>query len=199
MDSKEAFLAPDVLAGVREIAAAFESRQVAHALIGGLATSYRSRPRSTRDIDFIVQVSQLALPALLDDLSERGFEFDLPTVIRQYVQQHMTVLSYRGVRVDWLKPMLPYYQHVIDRARVEQWLGVRICVASPESLILTKLLAFRSQDQIDIENLLAANRGDLDLAFIRQDWSMVAEPDDPRMLRFEQMVEQYYNPPPKGN
>jgi predicted nucleotidyltransferase len=195
MDSKEAFLAPDLVSGVREIAAVFESRKVAHALIGGVAVSYRSRPRSTRDIDFMVQVPQLALSALLDDLLQRGFEFDLNTVIRQYVQEHMTVLSYRGIRVDWLKPMLPIYQHVIDRAGKEEWLGTQVKVASPESLIVMKLLAFRAQDQIDLTNLLAANPGQLDLSFVRQEWLTVGEADDPRMLRFEQMVEQYYNPP----
>lgn len=194
MDSKESLLVPDLVAGVREMVAAFEALKVANALVGGVATAYRSRPRSTRDIDFIVQVPQLTLPRLLDDLERRGFEFDLHTVIRQYVQEHMTVLSYRGIRIDWLKPLIAIYQHVIDRAKSEEWLGTHVRVASPEGLILMKLLAFRDQDQIDITNLLAANRGQLDLDFIRQEWATVGEPDDPRMLRFDEMVANYYRP-----
>jgi hypothetical protein len=61
-------------------------------------------------------------------------------------------------------------------------------------LIVTKLLAFRSQDQVDIENLLAANRGQLDLDFIRTEWAQVATHDDPRLLRFNDMVARFYLP-----
>jgi hypothetical protein len=99
----------------------------------------------------------------------------------------MTVLRFRGVRIDW-----PVYQHVIDRARLEEWLVSQVRVASPESLILTKLIAFRDQDQIDIASLLAANRDQLDLEYIRQEWSTIAEPDDSSMARFEQMLVTYY-------
>jgi hypothetical protein len=57
------------------------------------------------------------------------------------------------------------------------------------------LIAFRTQDQLDIENLLAANRGQLDLELIRREWQTVANADDPRLRRFEEMVVQFYLPP----
>jgi hypothetical protein len=111
----------------------------------------------------------------------------------------MTALSFHGVRIDWLKPLLPLYQHVIDYARSESWLGCSVRIASAEGLILTKLLAFRSQDQIDIENLLAANRDHLDLDLIRSEWQTVAGLDDPRLQRFNDMVARLYLPlPPPG-
>jgi Nucleotidyl transferase of unknown function (DUF2204) len=194
--SESTDLPRDVIAGLQSIVGVFASQKITYALIGGVATSFRSRPRTTRDLDFIVQVSQLALPGLLEELEEQGFEFDLPTVVRQFVQEHMTALKYRGIKVDWLKPMLPIYQHVVDRAQPEQLLGVTVRVAAPESLILTKLLASRGQDQIDIENLLASNRGKLDLDFVRHEWNTVADFDDPRFVKFEDMLVRYYQPPP---
>src|SRR5207302_11023643 len=103
-----------------------------------------------------------------------------------------------GIRIDWLKPVIPCYQHVLDRARPELWLGQSIRIASPEGLILMKLLAFRGQDQVDIENLLAANRGQVDLGWVRREWQAVAGPDDPRLQRFEEMVTRLYLPPPQG-
>jgi len=130
------------------------------------------------------------------DLRARGFEFDNETTIRQWIREHLTVLSFRSIRIDWLKPVVPLYQHVIDLARPEPWLGCTIRIASPEGLILTKLVAFRSQDQVDIENLLAANRGQLDLDLIRREWETVATPDDPRTQRFNEMVARFYLPPP---
>src|SRR3954453_12692796 len=56
---------------VEAISDAFSSRSIRHALIGGLATSMRGRPRYTQDVDFLLEVPQLALPALLDDLVAR--------------------------------------------------------------------------------------------------------------------------------
>ena len=79
------------------------------------------------------------------------------------------------------------YQHVLDRATEEIWLDHPIRVASAEGLILIKMLAYRLQDQIDIENLVAAKRGELDMEWIRSEWEAVAPLSDPRMLRLEEL------------
>ena len=46
-----------------------------------------------------------------------------------------------------------------------------------------KLLAFRSQDLVDIENLVAAQRPTLDLEWIKTEWQSVANLEDPRTQR----------------
>jgi hypothetical protein len=171
------------------VAEALQQAQVNYALIGGLATGIRTHSRFTRDADFLLAVPQLKLPALLENLEHRGFTVDHPTVIRQWTREHLTVLSFHGIRVDWLKPVIPLYQHVLDRATDEIWLNHPIRVASAEGLILTKLLSFRLQDQVDIENLVRANRNSLDLDWIRSEWQSVAPLDDPRMVRLMELVE----------
>ena len=100
----------------------------------------------------------------------------------------MTVLTYHGIRIDWLKAIIPAYQHVLDRATEENWLDHKIRVASVEGLILLKLLAFRTQDQLDIENLVAAHREHLDLDWIKAEWQTIAPLDDPRMVRFLELA-----------
>ena len=153
-----------------------------------MATSYRSQPRFTKDLDFILNVPQLVLPPLLEDLQGRGFEFDLLPTIREWTEHHMVALSFRGIRIDWLKPVLPMYVHVLDRATEETWRDIPIRIASVEGLILLKLLAFRTQDQVDIENLVAAHRDTLDLDWIRAEWQAVTSLDDPRMRRLLELV-----------
>jgi predicted nucleotidyltransferase len=184
-------MAPDPLQSAEELhqglvaaAQALSQHQARYALIGGIATSFRSQPRFTKDIDFLLEVPALVLPRLLETLAARGFAFDTQATLRDWAQHHMTVLSFRGIRVDWLRPVLPVYVHVLDRATEEDWLGQPIRIASAEGLILLKLLAFRPQDQIDIENLVAGNPGTLDLDWIRAEWKTVASLDDPRMKRF---------------
>lgn len=184
----------NLMVALARIVQILEARCIDYALIGGIATGYRSRPRFTEDVDVLLQVPQLILPELLEDLHSAGFEFDLETAIREWTREHMTVLSFGGVRIDWLKPVLPCFQHVIDTAQPASWLGTTVRIASAEGLILLKLLSFRDQDRLDIQNLLAANRDELDLEFIRGEWDTVAGRDDPRLLQFEQMIRDFYDP-----
>jgi hypothetical protein len=163
---------------------------IPYALIGGMATSYRSQPRFTKDIGFLVNVPQPILPALLEELRRRGFDFDLLATIGEWARHLMVVLMYHGIRIDWLKPLIPVYLHVLNRATEETWLDQPIRMASAEGLILLNLLAFRTQDQIDIENLVAANRDTLDLNWIKAEWQAIADLDDPRVRRLLDLVDE---------
>ena len=180
---------------LKDVARCFESRGVRYALIGGVAVGIRSQIRATEDIDFIVEMPQIVLPRVLEDLQSLGFEMNLTEVIRRWNQEHMVVLSCRGVRMDWIKPLISLYKHVIDTATATTGELGTIRIATPEGLILTKLVAWRTQDQADIERLLAANRGQLDLDCVRREWQTVGESDDARMRRFDEMLAQFYSPP----
>jgi hypothetical protein len=191
-------LSHDLEAGLKALVESLLSRKLRFTLIGGLAVGYRSRPRFTRDIDILLEVPQLLLPPLLEDLLNRDFTFNPEQIIQEWTRDHLTVLSYHGVSIDWLKPVIPLYQHVLDQAKTEDFLGCSIPIASAESLILTKLIGFRGQDQIDIENLLAANQRQLDLEFIRREWLTLAEDTDPRYVKFQEMVGKFYRADPKA-
>ena len=75
----------------------------------------RGHPRFTQAVDVLLDVPQLVLPGLLDELARRGFTFDAATVIREYVQEHLTAFRYGSVRIDWLKPMLPLYAQSVPK------------------------------------------------------------------------------------
>jgi hypothetical protein len=192
MDSESTQLPDQLRTALARLVDAMNHFQIQYALIGGLASGYRSRPRFTRDIDLLLSIPQIVLPRLLELLEKRGFEFDHVAVIREFIQNHMTSLSFQGIQIDWLKPVIPLFQHVLDTAQVETTVEDGMRIASAEGLILMKLIAFRRQDQLDIEDLLAANRGQLDLEFIRQEWQAIEEPGDRRWSEFQQMVESYY-------
>jgi hypothetical protein len=178
----------DLKQAVLELAAAFAQFNAKNAVIGGIATSYRSQPRFTKDVDILLAIPQLALPGLLHELERRGFEFDLTKVITEWSQEHMTVLSFRGIRIDGLKPVITAYVHILERATEEPWFQQPIRVASAEGLILLKLLAFRTQDLVDIENLVAAHRATLDLDWIKTEWQTEASLEDPPMRRLLELV-----------
>ncbi len=182
-------LSHELVRAVELLSDAFVIRSIRHALIGGLATSMRGRPRFTRDVDFLLDVPQLVLPGLLDDLLARGFSLDPAVVIAEYVREHITAFSFGPVRIDWLKPVLPFYARALADAQPMDWSeGHSIHVATGEGLILTKMVAFRPHDQMDIETLLTANRDTIDTAIIRAEWSSFAKSEPERTAWLEEVI-----------
>src|SRR4029077_10995678 len=98
------------------------------------------------------------------------------------------VLWCNQVRIDLMQPILPLYAHVLNSAEPRAWLEANLCVATVEGLILTKMVAFRAQDQADIESLLAANRDDINLDLIRREWSAVATGEQGRTAWLEDAI-----------
>lgn len=166
--------------------AAFEKRNIKYAVIGGLALSYLGHARFTKDVDFIVHIPQLALPGLLEELIGKGFDPDLMQSIRTWTQSNMLVIHYDSFRIDWLKPPLALHHHVIETATQVAWKGSPIRVATPESMILLKLIAFRDNDKSDIQALIAGFRDKLNLTYIDSEWQTIGEPTDPPMLWFKE-------------
>ena len=139
MPSSPEPLAGDLIAAVEQLGEAFDARGIRYALLGGLATMLRGRPRFTQDVDVLLDVPQIALPGLLDELIVRGFTLDPPTVIREFVQEHMTAFRFGVVRIDWLKPVLPIYAHALAAATSLPWTeGHDLRVLAPEGLIITR-------------------------------------------------------------
>jgi hypothetical protein len=165
----------DSVRAVESLAEAFDARSIRYALIGGLAIVLRGRPRFTQDVDFLLEIPQIVLPPLLDDLIERGFALDPAVVIKEFVRNHVASFPFGRVRIDWLKPVLPLYSRTLADAAPMEWTeGHTVRVATAEGLILTKMVAFRAQDQMDIDTLLTANRDEIDLDLIRREWSPFA-------------------------
>ena len=190
MDIDRGLLDLELDRAVERLAESFAARSIRHALIGGLATSLRGRQRTTRDVDFLLDVPQVELPGLLDDLIGRGFTLDPSVVIREFVRQHITAFSFGKVRIDWLKPVLPLYARALADARPMPWSeGHTLQVATAEGLILTKMVAFRPQDQMDIVTLLTANRDEIDVGLIREEWSPFAATEAERTAWLEAAIE----------
>lgn len=179
-------LAGDLVTAVETLSEVFVERGIEYALLGGLATMLRGRPRFTQDVDILLSVPQVALPGLLDELTRRGFSLDVDTVIREFVQHHMTAFRFGVVRIDWLKPVLPLYAHALAAATSLPWTaGHSLRVLAAEGLIITKMVAFRPQDQEDIRTLIAANASELDVDLIRREWATVADGEAQRTAWLE--------------
>ena len=186
----------ELVEAVRRLAVVFARRQVRHALIGGLAVGLRSRPRATKDADFIMNVPALAFPGLLEELVGAGFQIDVIDAVRRWTVERFLDFSCGRVRIDWMQPVIPLYATVLGTAERKPWLDSELCVATAEGLILMKLVAFRPQDQADMETLFIANRDEIDVALIRREWSAVAAGEDARTAWLEDAITRLVPPRP---
>ncbi len=162
------------------LARVLNDRHVNYALIGGLGVALRGPIRATGDIDLLIKIPQLDLPGVLEALVGKGFDLDVMQAIAVWNRDHLLDFARGSVRVDWLKPVLPAFEHILSRARWEHIGDCPVRAADAEGLILLKLIAFRPRDQEDIKGMLAANGAALDLAWIRSESSQLAGLTSPK-------------------
>jgi hypothetical protein len=138
---------------------ALDSAQVEHALVGALAVAVWGAPRATKDIDLLVQRTDLeraltAVRALGFRLEALPIEFKDGTEVRRINKvdadgNHMTLdfmLVDNNLQVPWE-----------SRVRLPFGAG-SVVVVSRDALIGMKARAARAQDLMDIQNLQEVDR-----------------------------------------
>ena len=172
----------------------FDRSHVAHALIGDLAFGLHARVRSSRGAKFIVDCADFEFTNLLDRLQSDGFQLHIRDALQKWSVHRSLSFSRGPVRFDWYQPITPIHRFVLKSAVNWPWLDRQVRVATAEGLVLTKLAAFRPQDQIDIETLLIANREDIDLAIIRDEWATFAKTEAERTAWLEAAIAKHVTP-----
>lgn len=151
----------DALAG---LAALLERSGLAYALIGAHAVNAWLEPRFTADIDLTVQADRDGLVRLGEMLAAAGFSItrehgaELPSgpdFVRFSCSDPFVVVELQVAKTD-------FQREVIRRAVRDG--DVR--VATPEDLVVMKLIADRPKDQVDLLGLIAL--GGLDWDYIER-------------------------------
>ena len=179
---------PTLLRAFESLISVLNERKVRYAIIGGLAVIQHTRVRTTDDIDALLTLPQIAMPAFFESLLAVGFSVDVLKNTRELRDSGLTTFQFDDVLVDLMRPILPAYSHVLDRAIETQILGLAVRVSSAEGLIVMKLIASRPQDEADIQDLLAAYGADLDMNYVRTELDAIMGVDDPRRAKLEQWV-----------
>jgi len=141
-------------------------------LIGELAVGVWSAPRATKGCDLSVRVLTSA-DALREALADAGLEVARGDLARAHAAGEAVRLRRRGqadepVVVDLLFATTPFEIEALGRRRSLRVLGVELPVATPEDLVVFKLIAGRPQDLADAHMLLDLHRSDFDLDRVRR-------------------------------
>ena len=142
--------------------------EVSWALVGGLAVSARSEPRTTRDVDIAVAVAEdRDAQRLVMALRDRGYQIE--TLLEHETSGRMATVRLLapgeeagGIIVDLLFASSGIEPEIVAAADTLEFLAdLHIPVARLSHLIAVKILAGRAKDLADIEMLVAeAGPGD---------------------------------------
>jgi len=147
-----------------------------HVYIGGLAVALVGRPRITQDIDGIVLLGEMSIQEFLSRARAAGFFTRVPDAVAFTVKSRVFLLRHEGTKVpiDLSIGFLPFEEETVRRARLMKTMRFEIPVATPEDLLILKVIAGRPRDIVDMEGLLAANPG-IDRGRVRSATAMFAE------------------------
>jgi len=139
-------------------------------VIGGIAVIARGVPRVTRDIDIAFCGADISLQALAAELDDAGIVARIEDALAFAVESQVLLLRHAetGVDVDVSMAWMPFELEATAAAGPAKIGGVVLPVAQPEDLVIYKAIAWRPQDQQDVERLLALHGAHMDLGRIRR-------------------------------
>lgn len=149
---------------IKEVITWLNSQKIGYALVGGLAVSFRTVERFTKDIDIIIAVSDdLQAEKVVREISSLGYR--VKTLLEQTKHGKIATVrlikdgAYGVVFVDLLFASSGIEQEVvISSDKIEVFPDFHLNVASLSALLALKILSVdpdnRPQDIIDIKNLL---------------------------------------------
>lgn len=144
-----------------------EEQDLRYAVIGGLALAQWGVSRATRDVDFKIAVPDTDYERVGSLLRTR-----FPVAGRPELPPNPLIISVLidDVLVDFLLAIPGYETSIVERAVTRNTMNRKVAYSSAEDLIVQKIAASRDKDWLDVKSLLVAQRGALDLVYIR-DWT----------------------------
>ena len=147
---------------------------VAYMLVGSMASNAWGIPRTTHDIDFVVQVRPSQTRALT--AAFRGDYFlDEASVQMAYQPPHQfnAIHVPSALKIDfWMLRPVPFEREMFGRKIQQTILGENAWIATPEDVILHKLYWNQitpSQRQLsDAAGIVAVQKGKLDESYLRR-------------------------------
>lgn len=122
-------------------------------VFGAQALNVYGMPRMTADIDVTIE-PPAKISELIDNLTRAGFKMrvDDPYEFAE-MSAVIPVVSPHGFPVDVVVGHSGLERQILSRARLHTVGDVEIPVATPEDLVISKLLAGRPKDLEDVRNL----------------------------------------------
>lgn len=162
-------LARGLVQSLEELAPVLARHETRHAVIGGIAVIANGVQRLTRDIDLAFVGGETDFSELADELAQVGIVPRIDNALAFAAESQVLLAQHTEtlVEIDISRAWLPFELEAIAAARTTKLAGLTIRTAVPEDLVIYKAVAWRPQDVLDVERLLALHGDRMDLGRIR--------------------------------
>lgn len=170
------------------IASTLNSSGIDYAIGGALALNLWGPARGTRDVDINLFIQASALGDAFEALELAGVILDRDKCLRRSKREGMFVGDYNGMRIDVFVPSIEFsWVAAASRVTVQTDHGP-IDFLSAEALAVFKLLFFRPKDIVDLSNLIALQRDDMDHASVREHIVKMMGEEDERVHTWDRIL-----------
>ncbi len=170
--SAAAMSVPEVF---RRIAAGLDGAGIGYMLSGSFASAYYGAPRSTQDIDLVIEATQAQLRVFAQGLPSNEYYMDLDAALEAHKRQSLfnVIDLATGWKVDLIiRKSRPFSEEEFRRRQQVELHGIPLFLATAEDVVISKLewsnLA-KSQRQIeDVAAILRARWTELNHSYLEK-------------------------------
>lgn len=141
-----------------------------YVIVGGFAVLFYGNPRTTMDIDYVIQLEDENIPVLVKFLQENDFhadEYDMRAAFEE--KSHCTVEDKDTMfRLDIKGVYNEMDERTLRNKRKVDLNDIAIWIASPEDTIVNKLVFAREQDIKDALGILVRQYDVLDIVYLEK-------------------------------
>jgi len=158
------------VAVVKAAERSLRAAEVDHVFVGALAVAAFGVPRTTTDVDVIVDYTEGRVDGLAEAFRRQGFQVsadDLRDALRE--KSHCTVHDARsGFHLDLVPAARPTAKDAIRHSVSVRWRNTTLPIADPEHTVVMKLVYGSEQDVEDALGIYVRQRKRLGLRRMRQ-------------------------------
>jgi predicted nucleotidyltransferase len=127
---------------VSRVVTALEASTISYVIVGGFAAIFRGVPRTTTDLDVIIENDPVKIESFLQELKKNGFDvMEQQTRLALAEGSDFSIFDYQSpLRVDLKIATKQVDRIALKKGLPEEYEGMKICLASPELILFGKVL-----------------------------------------------------------
>ncbi len=139
-------------------------------IIGGIAAATIGEPRFTADVDVDIVLNHEETVKFLDQLESAGFEISKNSCIERIRQTGTFQINDGNFHIDFIICSSELEKSAFNRKQTIKLYNIDAFFPTAEDMILLKAVPARSQDILDIEQIIIRNKEKLDIEYI-ESWA----------------------------
>ena len=159
---------------LKKVLAILKKHEIGYMVTGSMVSSIQGEPRTTHDIDILVNISRSSIPAFVSAFQAPDYYISEAAIEEaiQFKSMFNLLDTKDGDKTDfWILTDDPFDRSRFDRKVAEKILGISMNISTPEDTILMKLkwarLSGGSEKQfIDALRVYEIQFGNLDINYI---------------------------------